>query len=132
MIIATQQLEALGAPHKEAFIVKTIAFLQEKCTSWTTCRSDQDLRAYVLDGIQWNATFGISSGEAIRQILWCCAKHDIMLPLEERWQAILSDTEQSELGRAAIFCNAVEANVIDLLVIDMQHMLLSLRSKIRP
>lgn len=90
MIIATQQLEALGAPHKEAFIVKTLVFLRKECGLWAELKTEEEIIGHIVEMIKVGDEFDIRKEINIQKVIYYQIKCDLSLPFTSRLQSILA------------------------------------------
>ncbi|MFZ1399076.1 MAG: hypothetical protein WAS33_19375 [Candidatus Promineifilaceae bacterium] len=96
MIIATQQLEALGAPHKEAFIAKTIAFLRKECAEWASSKKDDEIRESVERIINIGKKHGIKKEINVQRLLYHMALKFMSIKRIENAMEVQTDMDISE------------------------------------
>ncbi|MBP6311718.1 MAG: hypothetical protein KA408_05570 [Flavobacteriales bacterium] len=96
MIIAQQQLEALGAPHKEAFIAKTLVFLRKECAQWAMNKEDEVIVESIENMIYFAKRYDVKKEVNVQKLLYHWIQSELELPFKQPLKDALMQENVSE------------------------------------
>ncbi|NND94652.1 MAG: hypothetical protein HKN45_07265 [Flavobacteriales bacterium] len=90
MLIKDSQINALGIPAKERFILQTIRFLRENTSDWAVDKNDEEIRRDIENMIRIGDEKNIKKEINIQKMLYHWIKYDLSLPFNEQIDHSLS------------------------------------------
>ena len=105
MIIRQEQLEKLGAPEKEKFILKTIEFLDENLPDWAHSKNEEEIRKYIEDMITIGRCKNVKKEINIQRLLYHSILRQIPNPSAIARDILTYSEEEDENDRVKNFIN---------------------------